>query len=300
MDLPLRLARDCLVLDGCMESLLTAEGVDPGVNHSELNLLDPELVSHVHQRFASAGADCLTTNTLDASPLRLVRAGIVEQMIAINQAGLDLARALRPQHILAAIAPQRAYALGDAAEAAKQVECSLRAQAEVLVEGAPDALLLDGFGELGELKLALQVLAGFRETPLVVSFSLAGVQSLVDGSSLNDAVALCQGAGVCALGIADAPDLESALASLQALTKLTALPIYLEAPALLADAIGVEPQPATAQQSGTWAEVFRQHGASMIGFGRAATSLHCAAAYASVGGTDRVLVGLAKEACLNV
>jgi homocysteine S-methyltransferase len=289
MDLNLRLDSDTLVLDGSMSSMLADAGVPADANRSELNLLDPELIAHIHQRFILAGADCVTTNTQDASPLLLETAGIAEQMEAINQAGVQLAQQHRPQHILASVGPSGLWGARPDTPDTALASDSFHQQISVLAASQPDAILLDGFSSAAELKLAAQTARAACDLPLIATFTLVDAEHLPDASQAVEVAKDLSLAGMDAIGIADGPDMEVVISCLKAITAQISLPLYVKAPAILVNAATRRRYTATSNQAAVWAQAFHQVGASLIGFGRAADPSHCGAAYGTVSGLDRKL-----------
>ena len=58
------------LIDGGMGSLLMERGLStPGRYADELNVLNPDAIRQIHTEYARAGADVITTNTFNASPL---------------------------------------------------------------------------------------------------------------------------------------------------------------------------------------------------------------------------------------
>src|ERR1043165_4744661 len=81
-----------LLLDGAMGSLLYERGVLHTRSYDELNLSQPELIRTVHRDYVHAGADIIETNTFGANRVALARHGLADQCVAINRAGVALAR----------------------------------------------------------------------------------------------------------------------------------------------------------------------------------------------------------------
>lgn len=84
------LKTDILVADGAMGTLLYANGLDNC--YEAYNLTHPDNISAIHQAYLEAGADVIQTNTYAAKRHRLKGYGYDEQVKAINQAGVELAR----------------------------------------------------------------------------------------------------------------------------------------------------------------------------------------------------------------
>ena len=59
----------------------------------------------IHQAYVDAGAEVLLTNTFQANPLHLRKHGLLEQGEAICQAGINLARSVKPRWVIGDIGP---------------------------------------------------------------------------------------------------------------------------------------------------------------------------------------------------
>ena len=85
-------AQGILVADGAMGTMLNARGVAFEHCLDELNLSDPALVGSIHNEYIQAGSELIKTNTFGANRFKLARHGLVDQLDAINQAGVELAK----------------------------------------------------------------------------------------------------------------------------------------------------------------------------------------------------------------
>lgn len=154
-----------LLLDGAMGTELYEQGFGFERSFDGLCLSHPHVVKRVHRDYVDAGARVLTTNTFGANRLRLQRAHLGEQVAAINQAAVEIAREAaqsRPPHnrplVAASVGPlgQPLAPIGRLSrEAAREV---FREQIAALAQAQPDLFLLETFSDLEELKLCAEVL----------------------------------------------------------------------------------------------------------------------------------------------
>ncbi len=93
-----QLSRRVIVADGAMGTMLYARGVFINRCFDELNLSAPDMVRQIHQEYVKAGAEILETNTFGAKRTRLAAFGLAEKTLAINQAGVRLAREAARDH----------------------------------------------------------------------------------------------------------------------------------------------------------------------------------------------------------
>ena len=89
-----RLAQGPLLADGAMGTMLYARGISfEAVDVA--NVEHPSAVQDVHAGYLNAGADLIETNTFGANRFKLAEHGLEEKVVAVNRAGVDLARAAR-------------------------------------------------------------------------------------------------------------------------------------------------------------------------------------------------------------
>jgi homocysteine S-methyltransferase len=154
-----QLTQRVMVADGAMGTMLYSRGVFINRCFDELNLAQPDLVRQIHREYVKAGAEILETNTFGANRARLAAFGIAEKLSAINQAGVRVAReaaAGSHAYVAGAIGPLgvRIEPLGPTSfTEAREI---FREQADALLEGGADLLILETFGNLGELREAVQ------------------------------------------------------------------------------------------------------------------------------------------------
>ncbi|MBI5689545.1 MAG: homocysteine S-methyltransferase family protein [Verrucomicrobia bacterium] len=152
------LSRRPLLGDGATGTQLQSMGLAPGACGERWNLDHPDRVRELHRRYLAAGSDLLTTNSFGGTTTVLAGHGLDAQARAINAAAASLARE---------IAGDRAWVLGDIGPfggmlepfgdvAPEAAEAAFRAQAEALLAGGADALLVETMSDPAEMELALR------------------------------------------------------------------------------------------------------------------------------------------------
>jgi 5-methyltetrahydrofolate--homocysteine methyltransferase len=147
-----------LVGDGAMGTQLMRAGLAPGSCGERWNLTHPERVQEIQRRYAEAGADCILTNTFGGSRITLQRHGHADELRAINQAGVRIARE--------AFGGREGYVLGDIGPLGVMLEpygelpvvearAAYEEQAHALVEAGVDAIIIETQTSLEELGVAL-------------------------------------------------------------------------------------------------------------------------------------------------
>ena len=148
-----------LLVDGAMGSLLYERGVLHTRSYDELNLSQPELIRTVHRDYVQAGADLIETNTFGANRLRLARHGLVEQATAINRTAVELARSAAGDraYIAGAVGPTGVN-FGIASQSERRLaRFALAEQIDTLVLAGVDAIMLETFGSILEMEVAIAV-----------------------------------------------------------------------------------------------------------------------------------------------
>src|SRR5580700_179863 len=162
------LAERVVVADGAMGTMLQASdatGEDfagyEGCNEI-LNVTRPEIVTGVHDAYLEAGADCVTTNSFGANLGNLGEYGITERIGELSEASAGLARAAadrwatpdRPRWVLGSIGPgTKLPTLGHTTF--RELRDSYQANAEGLLRGGADALIVETCQDLLQAKAAL-------------------------------------------------------------------------------------------------------------------------------------------------
>jgi 5-methyltetrahydrofolate--homocysteine methyltransferase len=147
-----------LVCDGAMGTQLMLAGLEPGGCGELWNVTHADRILEIQKRYVEAGADCLITNTFGASPTMLGRHGHREDVRAINQAGVRIARE--------AFASKEGYVLGDMGPLGAILEpygdlpadeafAAYREQAAALVDAGADAIIIETQTSLDEIGLAI-------------------------------------------------------------------------------------------------------------------------------------------------
>jgi methionine synthase / methylenetetrahydrofolate reductase(NADPH) len=164
LDIRERLDGRLLVGDGAIGTFLDDRGVDQP--YYKANLTHPRIVRTVHEEYLRAGARVIETNTFLANRFKLADQNLKEKTHEINVEGARLAREavdVLPKgedgFVLGSIGPlgRPLAPIGQIlADEAKDVFAE---QAEALLEGGADVLLLETFTDLAELKLAYEAVS---------------------------------------------------------------------------------------------------------------------------------------------
>ena len=224
-----------LLADGAMGTQLMIAGLEQGSCGEAWNLTHPERVLAIQRRYVEAGSDCLLTNTFGGSRIMLNRHSHADDVVAVNTAGVELARqafAGRDGFVIGDIGPfgglMEPY--GEFTEA--QVLNAFREQAKALVDAGADAIIIETQTSLEELGLGLTA-AREAGAPCVIGSMAYDVT--LDGATFRTMMGIDperaaefmqeHGANIVALNCGTGMDMERARQAVIRYLQVTGLPI---------------------------------------------------------------------------
>ncbi len=167
-----------LLCDGAMGTMIYAAGISPERCFDELNLTNPMIVADIHRAYIAAGANVIETNTFGANRFKLAEYGLADKAVAINHAGVELARRVveasyKSLFIAGSIGPTggRLVPLGRITRSeARQI---FREQIEALLDAGVDVLMFETFADVVELREAISAVVDLgADVPVVAQISL--------------------------------------------------------------------------------------------------------------------------------
>ena len=179
--------------DGGMGTMLQAAGLlGPGALPEPLNLTHPEEIAAIHQAYADAGAEFISTNTFGANGLKFDN---VEELV---QAATALVRRTGKKVVLdigplgKLLQPMGELAFDDAYDLF----------ARTIRAGAPgaDLVLIETMSDTLELKAAVLAAKENCDLPVFTTMIMDEKGRLLTGADIETAVTMLEGLGVDALG----------------------------------------------------------------------------------------------------
>ncbi|GHU10183.1 5-methyltetrahydrofolate--homocysteine methyltransferase [Betaproteobacteria bacterium] len=290
-DIALRFDKDVLVLEGAMGTMLQKEGIPSDECAEMLNIMDPELIQTIHQRYQMAGAQCAITNTFGASRSKLDEYGLGEHTVEINRAGVRLARNSKAQHVLADVGPCGKVLEPIGKATFDEVYKIYAEQIKALAAENPDAILIETMVDIADARCALIAAKDVCDLPVIVSCTFdAGGRMELSGTPPEAAAVILEALGASAVGMNCGVGPQSMLPLLQRMAATTTLPLLVQPNAGMpyVDEHGDTRFPGTADEMAEYAGKFRQLGAQLIGSCCGTTPTFTGAIYAAVGDTDVV------------
>jgi len=192
----------------------------------EANIRSPESVVSLHTSFIAAGAELIETNTFGANRHKLRSRFLEEEVAAINEAGVKLAREARE------ISGRDVYVAGSVGPLGEGLEKAERgpvfAEQAALLDGrGVDLFMVETFFDLDELTTAIEAVQGVSGLPIVAMLTFDEDAETFGGVSARDAVERLAEYDLAAVGANHGAGLHAALAALEAMGNgrpLAALP----------------------------------------------------------------------------
>jgi 5-methyltetrahydrofolate--homocysteine methyltransferase len=149
-----------LLGDGAMGTQLMISGLEQGNCGEEWNIAHPEKVLGIQKRYAQAGSDCILTNTFGGSRIMLNRHGNADNVVAINQAAVQIVRQAfsevgREGFVIGDIGPFGGLMEPYGEFTEDQVREAFTEQAKALVDAGADAIIIETQTSLEELGLGI-------------------------------------------------------------------------------------------------------------------------------------------------
>ena len=206
-----------IVADGGMGPLLSAAA--PRLRcPEEANLRAPDTVVSLHLSFINAGAELIETNTFGANRPKLAARYLEDDLGAINEAGVKLARDARQVSgrevfIAGSIGP-----LGENEETWPEDRAPFFAeQARLLAGRGVDLFMVETFFDLDELVTAIDAVRSVSDLPIVAMMTFGDDAETIGGVGAAEAADRLAGLGVAAIGANHGAGPASALDALQAM-----------------------------------------------------------------------------------
>src|SRR5262249_47657220 len=152
-----------LVGDGGMGTLVSS-AVPRLRCPEEANLRAPESVLSLHLGFIRAGADLIQTNTFGANRRKLTEHYLEDEVAAINEAGVKIARDARD---VSGADVFIAGAIGPLGGVARDREAIFAEQASLLEGRGVDLFMVETFYDLDELLAAIRAVRSVSGLPIV-------------------------------------------------------------------------------------------------------------------------------------
>ncbi len=201
-----KLREQPLLCDGAMGTMLFARGASSEQCLERLVVDRPGWVTGIHQAYASAGADVITTHTFGANRIRLAKHGLESKVRELNFKAVRLVRDVRE------VTGRALFIAGDIGPTGRRWDLTnpverdavwdaFKEQIEVLWEAGSDLLIFETFSDLDELEIGVQVAKGLCDLPIVASMTYAEDALTLGGQQADLVTTRLLAAGVDVVGV---------------------------------------------------------------------------------------------------
>lgn len=195
-----------LILDGAMGTMIQQENLTPedfggeeldGCNEV-LVVTRPDIIQAIHEKYLEAGADLIETNTFGGTSVVLAEYDLQDRMREINLAAVKLAVQAaekystpeRPRYVVGAMGPTTKTLSVTGGVTFEELTKSYEEQAEVLLEGGVDVLLLETSQDTLNVKAGSIGIAGAFEStgkrvPLMISGTIEPMGTTLAGQNIE-------------------------------------------------------------------------------------------------------------------
>lgn len=195
-----------LILDGAMGTMIQQENLTPedfggeeldGCNEV-LVVTRPDIIQAIHEKYLEAGADLIETNTFGGTSVVLAEYDLQDRMREINLAAVKLAVQAaekystpeRPRYVVGAMGPTTKTLSVTGGVTFEELTKSYEDQAEVLLEGGVDVLLLETSQDTLNVKAgSIGIARAFESTgkrvPLMISGTIEPMGTTLAGQNIE-------------------------------------------------------------------------------------------------------------------
>jgi 5-methyltetrahydrofolate--homocysteine methyltransferase len=260
---------DVLIADGATGTTCQHMGLPLGVAPEEWVLTEPERIIALHQGFAQAGSDLVLTCTFGGTSIRLAEGPFNGRAAELNRRAAELAREAVGSEVLVAgsLGPtgQLCEPLGLLSH--DEAAGAYAEQAEALVEGGADLLVIETMFCPVEAGAAIAGVRRATDVPFVLTFSFDRGTRTMMGTTTGEVVALAAESGAVAVGANCGTSLEAMSAIVAELSAAApGLPLWVKPNAGLPRMTGdASVYDVTPEQLGEAARSYVQAGARVVG-----------------------------------
>jgi 5-methyltetrahydrofolate--homocysteine methyltransferase len=184
-----------------------------------LILSKPEWIKEIHRSYLQAGADCIETNTFGSNRLKLDEYGYGHMTVEFNEKAATLARQVcdeftdRPRYVIGSMGPSGYLPSSNDPDLGQkpldEIRDAFALQAEGLIRGGVDALLIETSQDILEVKLAVEAChiamdkAGGekKRIPIIANVTLDQYGKMLLGTSVQAAYTTVSDMKIDAFGL---------------------------------------------------------------------------------------------------
>ena len=181
-----------------------------------LNLTKPLWIKQIHRSYLQAGADCIETNTFGSNKLKLAEYGYGEQTVTFNKDAAELAKQVcnefndKPRYVIGSMGPSGFLPSSNDSDLGQkpldEIKEAFALQAEGLILGGVDALLIETSQDILEVKLAIEACHEAnaktgRRVPIIANVTLDQYGKMLLGTNVQAAYTTVSDMKIDAFGL---------------------------------------------------------------------------------------------------
>lgn len=214
--------QDILLFDGAMGTEIQKFDPKPedfpdgkdGFNDG-LVLTRPEWIKKIHRSYLEAGADCIETNSFGSNKLKLDEYGFGDKTIEMNKKIAELAASVvsefsdKPRYVIGSMGPTGFLPSSNDPDLGQipleKIREAYALQAEGLILGGVDALLIETSQDILEVKLAIEgaheAMVRTKKVPLIANVTLDQYGKMLLGTNVQAAYTTVSDMGIDVFGL---------------------------------------------------------------------------------------------------
>ncbi len=181
-----------------------------------LVLTHPEWIKKIHQSYLEAGADCIETNSFGSNKIKLDEYGFGDQTVEFNKKIAQLAVESisefsdKPRYVVGSMGPTGFLPSSNDPDLGQkpldEIRQSFALQAEGLILGGVDALLIETSQDILEVKLAIEgshqaIEKTGKKIPLIANTTLDQYGKMLLGTNIQAAYTTVSDMGIDVFGL---------------------------------------------------------------------------------------------------
>lgn len=267
------------IFDGAMGTMLQAAGLEEGYCPELFNIERPEVVKDIHAQYLLHGSDVITTNTFGACGLKLEDYDLQDRVREINIAAVKVAKEAIAENkptarVAGSMGPTGRFLQPLGNMSFDSIYDTYREQAEALIEGGVDFIIIETIIDVQEMRAALLASLDAREAAgktkddvqIICQFSFSEDGRTITGTPPAVATTIVEAMGADIIGINCSLGPEQITPLIEEIASVTNLPISCQPNAGMPQLINKQTVfPLTAEEIGPLMLAIVDAGASYVG-----------------------------------
>jgi len=176
----------------------------------------PEWIKQIHKNYLDAGADCIETNSFGSNKIKLDEYGFGDQTVEFNRKIAQLASEVcieyadKPRYVIGSMGPSGYLPSSNDPDLGQkpldEIREAFELQAEGLILGGVDALLIETSQDILEVKLVIEACHDAmkkieKKVPIIANTTLDQYGKMLLGTNIQAAYTTVSGMGIDVFGL---------------------------------------------------------------------------------------------------